>query len=244
MHRHDLIGQNAVLADDDATRQLRHRDHPVGSLHTRLFDGIDPTVDILAAAVELRGVHVHHQRLARNPLGRDSGEISQPVVGMDHVELPFEVFGHLRRHHRIPGDLLHQVGAVFSGEGVALFPYIGPLVCPAAANELIVVGGILLRRDVGQHVRINVDERNLLEQLFGKLMIARTDRFHVARIHHADEALVLVAIGTRHDENDLHAVACKTARHTVAGRTQPAGDMGRKLPAEHQHSHLYSIFLF
>ena len=80
--------------------------------------------------------------------------------------------------------------------------------------------------------------------LFGKLMIARTDRFHVARIHHADEALVLVAIGTRHDENDLHTVACKTARHTVAGRTQPAGDMGRKLPTEHQHSHLYSIFLF
>lgn len=73
-------------------------------------------------------------------------------------------------------------------------------------------------------------------------MIARTDRFHVARIHHADEALVLVAIGTRHDENDLHTVACKTARHTVAGRTQPAGDMGRKLPTEHQHSHLYSIF--
>ena len=34
---------------------------------------------------------MHHQRLARNPLGRNSGEIGQPVVGMDHVELPFEV---------------------------------------------------------------------------------------------------------------------------------------------------------
>ena len=39
--------------------------HAVGGVHARTPDGVGLRVDVLAAAVELRGVHMHHERLCR-----------------------------------------------------------------------------------------------------------------------------------------------------------------------------------
>ena len=94
-------------------------------MHAGAFDGVDLRVDVLARTVVFRGVHVHYERFSGDALGGDARIVGEPVVGVDHVELPFQILGHLRGDHGIAGDLLHEVGAVLARKGVALFPGIG-----------------------------------------------------------------------------------------------------------------------
>ena len=68
VYRHDLVGRDAVAVDDDVAREVRNGDHPVCGMHACTFDGVDLRVDVLAAAVVFRGVHMHDQRLARYAL--------------------------------------------------------------------------------------------------------------------------------------------------------------------------------
>ena len=82
-----FIRRYAVTVDDRVTGKIAHRYDPVSSLHTHLLKGIDLSIDVLSAAVILRGMHMYHQRLARKPLGRHSGRIGKPVMGMYHIEL-------------------------------------------------------------------------------------------------------------------------------------------------------------
>ena len=234
VHRHDLPGRNAVAVDDDAAREVRDGDHPVGGLHAGALDGVNLRVDVLSAAVELRGVHVHHQRFARDAFGGDSGVVGEPVVGVDHVELPLQVAGHLRGDHGVTGDLLHEVGAVFSREGVALFPRVGRRPGRLARfHVFFVVGIVLFGRDVGDHVRVDLDERHPAQHVVRAAPGRTVQGLHVAGVHHARETLVLVAVGVGYDERDVHAVARQPAGHSVAGRSQPSRNMGRKLPTEH-----------
>ena len=234
VHRHHLFGRNAVAGDDDVAREVRHGDHTVGGLHARAFDGIGLRIDVLAAAVELRGVHVHDQRFSGDPFGGDSGEVGEPVVGVDHVELPRQIAGHLRGYHRIARHLLHEVRAVFARKGVALLPEVGRLPRLASrADVLVVIGLVLFGRDVGDHVRVDMDERHLLPQLLRIAGGAAEERLHVAGVDHAHIVLVFVSGGTGHDEGHVDIVSRQPARHAVAGRTQTACDMRGKFPSEH-----------
>ena len=107
-----LFGRNAVLRYDDVACQVAYGYHPVGSLHARPFDVVDGAVDVFAAAVELRGVHVYHERFARHGFGRHAGIVGEPVVGVDDIEFARQVAGYLRGHRGVAGHLFHQVGAV------------------------------------------------------------------------------------------------------------------------------------
>ncbi len=236
VHRHHLVGGDAVLLYDDVAREVRHRYDPVGRGHSRAFDGIRLTVDVLARTVVLRGVHMHHQRLARHAFGGYAREIGQPVVGMYHVELSLEILGHLSGHHGITRNLLQQVRAVLSRERISLGPAIALALPQFAARALVLfaIGGELLGRDVGNHVRVDVDERNFLHYVVGsrdgRIAIGGLD---IAGIHHLHEALVLVSRGARHHEDHLHVVTRQSSRHAVTRRAQTSGNMGRELPAKH-----------
>ena len=189
---------------------------------------------MFAAAVELRGVHVDHQRLARDALGGDAGVVGQPVVGVDDVELTLEVAGHLRRNHGVAGHLLHEVGAVLAREGVALLPGVGALPhLLAALDILLVVLVVLFGRDVGDHVRVDVDERHAAQDVVLAARRRAVEGLHVACVDDVQKALVLITVGVRHHEGDVHAVVRKTACHAVACCSETSGDMGRKLPSEH-----------
>ena len=213
MYRHDLVGRDAVAVDDDVAREVRNGDHPVCGMHACTFDGVDLRVDVLAAAVVFRGVHMHDQRLARYALGGDTGVVGEPVVGVDHVELPFEVFGHLRRDYGIAGDLLHKVGAVLDVELLVLF---------------VLFGG-----DVRYHVRVDVDERHLLENIVRAASRRSVKRLHVTGIQDVRESLILVAVGMGYYECYVDIVACQPAGHPVTCRSQTTRDVGRELPTEH-----------
>ena len=234
VHRDDLFGGNAVAVDDDVAREVRNGDHAVGGVHAGPLDGVDLRVDVLARAVVLRGVHVHHQRLPGDAFGGDARVVGQPVVGVDHVELSFEVPGHLRGDHGVARHLLHEVGTVLAREGVALFPGIGRRPgLPPRLDVLLVVGLVLLGGDIGDHVRVDVDERHLLQNVVRAAARRTVQGLHVAGVHDVRETLVLVAVGVRDDESDVYAVARQSAGHSVAGRSQPACNVGRKLPSEH-----------
>lgn len=234
MHRHDLFGRNAVAVDDDVAGKVRNGDHAVRGVHARTFDGVDLRIDVLAAAVVFRGVHVHDERLARHALGGDAGVVGEPVVGVDHVELPFEVLGDLRGHHGVTGHLLHEVGAVLSRKGVTLFPCVGrgPDLLTrfyiAFVVDLVLFGG-----DVGHHVRVDVDERHFFENVVGSAPGRTIESLHVAGVHYVRETLIFIAVSVGNHERDVYVVARQTARHAVARRSKTARDVGRELPTEH-----------
>ena len=115
VNRHDLGWIDSVLVDDNISGEVTDGDHLVGGHHSPLLDVIDTAVDlILGSTVERRGVHVDNQWLAGQFLGRDSGQIGQPVVGVDDVELILVLHSDRAADHRIVGDLLHKIGAVTS----------------------------------------------------------------------------------------------------------------------------------
>ena len=203
-------------------------------MHSGALDGVYLCVDVLTAAVVLRGVHVHDQRLSGDAFCGDSGIIREPVVCVDDVELSFEVAGDLGGDHGIAGNLLHEVRAVFSREGVSLFPGVGrrPRALPRL-DILLVIGLILLGGDVGNHVRVDMDERHFFQYVIGAAPRGAVERLHVAGIHHVDEALVFVAVGVGDDERYVDTVASQPASHSVAGCTQSSGNMGWKFPSEH-----------
>ena len=234
VYRHDLVGRDAVAVDDDVAREVRNGDHPVCGVHACAFDGVDLRIDVLAAAVVFRGVHMHDQRLARYALGGDTGVVGEPVVGVDHVELPFEVFGHLRCDHGIAGDLLHKVGAVLAREGIALFPGIGrrPDFLSGFDVALLVLF-ILFGGDIRYHVRVDVDERHLLENVVRAASRGSVKRLHVTGIQNVRETLILVAVGVGYYECYVDIVACQPAGHPVTCRSQTTRDVGRELPTEH-----------
>ena len=203
-------------------------------MHACTFDGVDLRVDVLAAAVVFRGVHMHDQRLARYALGGDTGVVGEPVVGVDHVELPFEVLGDLRGHHGVTGHLLHEVGAVLSRKGVTLFPCVGrgPDFLSGFDVALLVLF-VLFGGDVRYHVRVDVDERHLLENIVRAASRRSVKRLHVTGIQDVRESLILVAVGMGYYECYVDIVACQPAGHPVTCRSQTTRDVGRELPTEH-----------
>ncbi len=234
MHRHDFFGRNAVAVDDDVARQIRHGHHSIGGHHTRPLDGVGLRVDVLAAAVVFRGVHVHDQRFSRDTFSGYSCVVGEPVVGVDDVKLTLQFFGHLRGHHSVTGDLLHQIRAVLARERITLFPCVGRRPYrPARFDVLFVVFLVLLGRDVRNHVRVDVDERHFRQNVVGIAARRSVECVDVAGIDDMDETLIFVSVGVRHDERNIDAIAGQTAGHPVAGRSQSARDMGREFPTEH-----------
>ena len=242
VYRDDLFGRNAVFVDDDAAREVAHRHDAVGRFHSGAFDGVDLLVDAFAAAVELGGVHVHDERLARYALGGDAGVVGQPVVRVDQVELPFQIAGHLCGDHRIAGHLFHQVGAVFAGKFESLLPQVAAGGDPARAAVFLRARLELFGRDVGDHVGVDADESQLVPDVF--VPAVAVEGFHVAGIDHLHEPLVFVTVGFRDDEDHLRAVFGEASGQSVRCRSQTSRYVGREFPSEHQYSHLFVFIAF
>ena len=243
VHGHDFVRRNPVFLDHDVARQVAHGNHAVGGFHAGPFDVIDRLVDMLAATIELGRVHVYHQRLAGHPFGGDPRIVGQPVVRMDHIELPGPIPGDLRGDHRIARHFLHQVRPVFSGKSIALFPYVvspGQLPGFAELPRIIVE---LLGRHIGHHIGIHMDKRQLLPNFFLPRIVR--GHFHVARVDDPYETAVLVPVSLRHHEDHSDVVLGQSPGQSVACSSQSSRDMRRKFPSEHQYSHLlYGFYYF
>src|SRR4030042_2759792 len=83
----DFVPADAVSADYDASRKMAHSDDFCCSLHTLALDVINHLVDVLAAAVEFRGVDVHYKRPSTDCCDGDTRGVCHPVVRVDNIEL-------------------------------------------------------------------------------------------------------------------------------------------------------------
>ena len=70
-------------------------------------------------------MHVDYERLACELLGCNSGQVGKPVVGVDEIELILVLHCDGTSDHCIPGDFLHQVGAIASRETELLSDVLG-----------------------------------------------------------------------------------------------------------------------
>ena len=83
----DFVRVNGVMAADDGARVLADRNDGVRLFHAEFFNVVNPAAGIRSGAVELGGVQVHHQGLARGLLHFYPGQVGHPVVGVDDVEV-------------------------------------------------------------------------------------------------------------------------------------------------------------
>ena len=96
----------------------------------------------------------------------------------------------------------------------------------------------VIRIHIRNHIGADLDELDLAEEVLG--VVVHDIHLDVARIDNLYGAFIFVAGSGWHHEKHLHVICGKTLGHTVAGCSQSAGDMGRELPSEHQHSHFFS----
>ena len=179
---------------------------------------------------------MYNQRLTRYTLRGDTCEVCQPVVGVDNIELALQLTCYLGSNYCVAGNLLHKVCTILTREGVTLCPTIA-LTLPELLTRtlvLLAIGIPLLGRDVRNHIRINMDERNLAHNIISALdsRVAITS-LDIAGIDNLDKSFVLVARCFRHHEDNLDIVARQASGHTVTSRTQATGNMRRELPAKH-----------
>ena len=103
-----------VFLDHGLTRQVAHAYDMIRLVHTALLDGIYRRVHVAAAAVKVGCMHVDHQRLTRDMLGKHTGRIGQPVVRVDDVKV--QRVGQHRSHCLVVADLFDQVVRVTTRE--------------------------------------------------------------------------------------------------------------------------------
>ena len=103
-----------IMVDYRLARQLAHAHDTVRMVHAVLFDAVDCGIHISATPVEVRGMHMNHQRFPADLLGMDARRIGQPIVCMNDVEplLP----GHHSCHDGIVVDFLVQVVRIAAGK--------------------------------------------------------------------------------------------------------------------------------
>ena len=232
----------SVLVDYDVAGKVTHSDDFVCLGHTPLLKGIDAGVYIvIAGTVERSRVDVYHKRFAGELFSCNSGKVGEPVVSVDDIELILVLECDCAADHCVAGNLLHQIGSVFSGEFE--FLAIGDAeILHLPLSLLLNHIGKIFRCNIRHHIGSNVHELHFSEKFihaFGNRIYS-----HIAGIDDADCRLVLVTRCGRHHEKDFHVVLGKTLGHTVAGSTETSGDMGREFPTEHKDSHIYSSFLY
>ena len=87
VYRAHFARVDAVFLYHRVTRQIAHADDMVRLVHAAFLDGIYCRIDIAAAAVEIGGMHVNHQRLPADMFGEHSCRISQPVMTVNNIKI-------------------------------------------------------------------------------------------------------------------------------------------------------------
>ena len=187
---HHLVRRNTVFVYHDIPRELAHCDYFVSSLHTFSFEVIYPRIDlVIAAPVEGSSVDMHYERLACKLLCSYSGQICQPVMGMDDIEFVGVLKGDRGAYHGISCHLFHQVFAVFAGKLVFL-PVLDPETFDLAFPLFFHHFGEILRVHIRHHIRADMNEPHLSEEFIDR------SRYSIYRditcIYDLHGALVLV----------------------------------------------------
>ncbi len=101
---------------------------------------------------------------------------------------------------------------------------------------------VFLRIYIGNQAGLDAKHLDLVYEFID----GSADIFHgdIARVDDLSRALILIAGGGGHYEQGLYPIDRQPFDNTVAGRSQTACDMGRKLPTEHQDSHKASLLIF
>ena len=200
-------------------RQVRHAHDMVSLLHTTFLDSEYRRVHITARAVEIGGVHVYHERLARNLLSKHTGGVGQPVVRVDNIKVQ-RVCQH-GCHCLVVANLLNEVIGVASREAHTT-EVVGADAAVVVANTIAQVE-ILFGRHLAFHALLHI-----------VVVVLFPYNRHAVRTDNLQERLVFIAPRLRDDEGDVHIGLLRhTARQTVTGSTQTAQDMRGKLPSEH-----------
>ena len=162
-------------------------------------------------------------------------------MGVDHVELAGMLHRDGAAHLGVARHLLEEVGAVLAGK-LEFLPEADGRFLRLLALHFFNGFEILLRIDVGDDIRIHVDEFHFVQEFLDR--VADMLYGDIARIQDGGAALILVSRRGRHHEERLHPVVGETLHDALAGCTEATGDVRRELPAEHQNFHyLPSLYL-
>ena len=144
-------------------------------------------------------------------------------------------------HLGVARYLLEEVGAVLAGE-LEFLPEADGGFLRLLALHFFDGFEILVRIDIGDDVRIHIDEFHFVQEFLDR--VAHMVHGDIARIQDGGAALILVSRRGRHHEERLDAVVGETFHDTLAGCTKATGDVRREFPAEHQYFHYLPSLYF
>ena len=185
--------------------QVAYTHNMIRLLHTAFLNSIDGGIDISTTAVEVGGMDVDDQRFARYMLGEHACGVSQPVMGVDDVEI--KTIGEYRRHRLVVTDFLDKVVGIAPGES-----HTAEVVGTDTAEVVmyaITEMEILLGRHSAFHTLTHIVVTILLPH-----------NGYAVCADNAQERLVFVAPWFGNNESDVHiGLLCHTACQSVTGGT-------------------------
>ena len=219
VHGSHLVGVDSIFLNHSLASEVAHGDDVVGIVHTVLLNCEHRGVHIAAAAVEVGGVHVYHQRLACHLLGMDTGRISEPVVRVYHIEID-SACNHTC-HYRIVIDLLEQVVGIAARK----------------LNAAEIVGAHVVEVGIDMVAQVEVELRiHHIAYAALHIVVAYVApcHWHTVCAHYAGKAALFVTPWLRNDKSDVHvAIVIHTLCEAVARCAQSTKDMRWELPPEH-----------
>ena len=202
VYRNHFLHGYPITVDDDIAGEVTHCNDLIGLYHSPAFDVVHLCVDIFTATVKLGGVDMNYQRLPRYFFRHNTGNVSQPVMGVNYIELFVQRHG--GRHQGITRHFLQKVGAVLSRKLVFLSESDNLVFILRTFNIIVHQRFKFFRPKIRNKIRSYLEKVDMLPKFFQFFDIG--EDFNVACVKYPHGGFVLITRSVRHHKQYLHLI--------------------------------------
>ena len=218
MHCYTLPRILMVLIDNGLTSKFTYTQNAICMIHTIFLNAIDSRVHLATRTVEIRSVYMNAERFATHLLGVHACRISEPIMGMDDIELLTA-----RQHSSDDGKIVYllvKIGRIASSKADTA-QIVETLQIVEIGIKMVTEPIIILCRVAHETI------------LYMIVLDISPDNWHLAHINNLEKGLLLSG-GFRHTKGGFYiTLQTKALRNTIGGNGESTINLRGKLPSEH-----------